>query len=296
MFSVIIPTVQKKPKVLRTLVSLLLKDSSVDEIIIINNKPEKEIKSRVKKVRIITPKENLYVNSSWNLGITEIKNDNFVLMNDDLLVCKDFCKMVAESDVFNDDSTGLIGVSPKSINQFSQIDDLETPETENKPEFLPLKKHLGTGDWGVAIFGKKENYYHIPEDLKIIYGDNYLLLKNLQNNKKNFAISNIPFNHIHSSSSASPEFSSVIREDIINSKKYFAVTSPMEEQKYTLEFNNQICMINIDHTTIYLKYKNGDTVFSEATLAQQIFALARNIKMSLVFKIVKDIIARSTSC
>ena len=296
MISVIIPTVQKKTKVLAKLVDILSEDSAVEEILIINNKPDIPLKLNGEKLKIYTPERNLYVNPSWNLGIGKIKNESFVLMNDDLLVCENFCKMIAESDVFNSLTTGLIGVFPGSINRFANTDTLELPPAGNEPVFIPLTRYLGTGDWGVAIFGKKENYYNIPDDLKIIYGDNYLLLKNLRNNKKNYAISNLVFNHIHSASSASPEFSSIIREDIKNSDKYFRVENKKERPEYTLEFKDNICIIRIGgNTSIYLKYKDENGIYSQELLSGQMLSLAKKTEMSLIFEIVKEIINRKTS-
>ena len=82
MLSVIIPTVQKKLEVLKTLVGILEQDSSVSEIFIINNKPDIPLNLSGSKLKIYTPEENLYVNPSWNLGVSKIQNDIFVLMND----------------------------------------------------------------------------------------------------------------------------------------------------------------------------------------------------------------------
>jgi hypothetical protein len=79
---------------------------------------------------------------------------------------------------------------------------------------------MGTGDWGSAFFGRKKNYYRIPDELKIIFGDNYLLYSNIQNAKINYQVSGLPFNHIHSQSSAAPEFGGIVSSDIQNSAKY----------------------------------------------------------------------------
>ena len=84
--SVIIPTIQKKLEILEELVEILSRDVSVSEIIIINNKPELPLLFNNEKVRIHTPETNLYVNKSWNLGVSLAKNNNFCLMNDDLII------------------------------------------------------------------------------------------------------------------------------------------------------------------------------------------------------------------
>ena len=43
----------------------------------------------------------------------------------------------------------------------------------------------------IKLYCDKENFYKIPEELKIFYGVDYLLLKNSENNKKNFEIKNV---------------------------------------------------------------------------------------------------------
>ena len=225
--SVIIPTIQIELSVLKKLVQTLTKDPEVDEILIINNKPETQLPENIitEKVEVITPKENLYVNGSWNLGVKLAKNDKFVLMNDDLLVCKDFCSLVLESGILDDESTGLIGASPYNIKFFDNKR-MPVPKIakDTKPNIIQMNKYLHTGDWGISIFGRKDSYYEIPDDFKIIYGDNYLLHENIKNNKTNYQITNLPFHHIHSASCSSGDFKDIVVNDIENSKNYFPLT------------------------------------------------------------------------
>jgi len=222
--SVIIPTIQKCIPVLKKLVKLLSQDKVVSEILIINNKPEDLCGfESLKKVRILNQKENLYVNASWNLGIETITNDIFLIINDDILPVKNLCTLIYQSEILNKKMTGLIGISPQFINQHDRnsTSDIEIPQAdEAHPEFLNLNKYQNTGDWGSAFFGRKKNYYRIPNELKIIYGDNYLLFMNFQNAKMNYQIAGLPFNHIHSLSSAAPEFWNIVQNDMQNASKY----------------------------------------------------------------------------
>ena len=221
--SVIIPTIYKKPKVLYKLIETLSSDICVEEILLISNAEQIITLPNTLKLRIYKPEANLYVNASWNIGINLIKQNNFLIINDDILICEDFCKTIVNSDIFNREDTGLIGLNPMSIKQFpSDVDDLEIPVKSN-PIILKYCKFLDMGDWGSAFLGKKQNYYAIPQDLKIIFGDNYLAYKNLLNNKFIYSISNMKFNHIHSASSASSEFKEICKSDCINAKKYFCL-------------------------------------------------------------------------
>ena len=219
--SVIIPTIQKNTKVLAKLANSLSADEVVDEILIINN-IEKELKTNIPKVKILQQEKNLYVNASWNLGISCIKNNIFLIINDDILPCPNYCSIICNSGILNREDTGLVGINNAFINQMPKdTEDLQEPERRNFVYFKELKNHFGTGDWGSAFFGKKENYYKIPDDIRIIYGDNYLLYNNKKNKKINYSICNLEFNHIHSLSSASSEFRKIVASDIASYKKYF---------------------------------------------------------------------------
>ncbi len=281
MLSVIIPTIQKKIKVLEELVKILKRDNSISEIILINNKISTPLKIKGEKIKIYTPTENLYVNESWNQGVEMAKENNVAILNDDLLIPKDFCNKIVNSEVFSKETTGLIGLSPSIIKLFgSNVDTLEKPilTDKHKLEFIPLDKYLNTGDWGSAIFAKKENFYRIPSDLKIIYGDNYILKKNLDNKKQNYSISGLSINHIHSSSSASSEFSKIICNDITNSKKYF---SDKKQDNFKITCRNNACLIKIknanNNETVCLKYKDGQKLYPKEQLKKNLKLLSQNL-------------------
>ena len=56
------------------------------------------------------------------------------------------------------------------INQFYYVNDIDIPERKEKdgPVFSQMDKYINTGEWGIAIFGKKHCWHNIQEDLKII--------------------------------------------------------------------------------------------------------------------------------
>ena len=221
--SVIIPTILKCTKVLLKLVNILVNDIAVSEIIIIENSGKGLYIPPNEKIKIYNPKKNLYVNPSWNLGISLIKNERFLIINDDILCCKNFCSKILNSGILENENTGLVGINPVSIVQYDRaaVSDIEPPKEKFETiQFTPMPNYMCTGDWGSAFFGKKSNFYTIPDDIKIIFGDNYILKKNLDAQKINYMISGTQFNHIHSLSSASAEFSNIISNDIKNSKKY----------------------------------------------------------------------------
>lgn len=222
--SVIIPTVQKNLDILYKLVTVLAADDCVSEIMIINNGAKNLPKTfYIDKVKMFKTPQNLYVNGSWNFGVANASNDIFLIINDDILPVKNLCSLVLKTKILEKEDTGLVGICQRSINQYN-IEDaskMEIPNGENhKLEFLELMDYRRTRDWGSAFFGKKSNYHKIPDDLKIIYGDNYLLYRNKKRKKINYQISGLTFNHVHSLSSSAEEFSEIVANDIGNSKKY----------------------------------------------------------------------------
>lgn len=95
MISVIIPTLQKAQDILIKLINSLDCDKSVSEIIVIDNSL-KGLEHNSKKLKVIIPSENLFVNPSWNLGVKEAKNELVALLNDDIIIPDGFCSRIAE--------------------------------------------------------------------------------------------------------------------------------------------------------------------------------------------------------
>ncbi len=217
--SIIIPTLLRRDDILNACINVLLKDPAVDEIIIINNNPKKTFEYNNKIVKIFNQEENLYVNKSWNKGISLIKNEIFGLLNDDIVPCHNFCTQIIESGILDKPDTGLLGMNLSFMPDFGvDEDELENPEIPEfaKLEFKPLIDIDTLSDWGCAILGQKENYYNIPDSLKIVHGDNYLLYKNKSNNKQNYSICGLPVKHIHSLSVRSRGFEQILMQDLKN--------------------------------------------------------------------------------
>ena len=213
--SVIIPTIYKKPKVLFKIIDMFEREQVVDEIILISNASYSMVFPYSTKLKIYEANTNAFVNESWNFGIDVIQNDNFLIMNDDILIPVGFCELVLNSREFDDEQTGLIGLEDELVINFhkKEYEDIDFPESVNEIKLVPLDKYMKVGFWASAFFGKKENYHLIPEIFKIFYGDNYLLYQNKMRNKISYSISGAKFHHIHNASSTEPEFKEIIDKD-----------------------------------------------------------------------------------
>ena len=130
--SVVIPTLQSRKEFLINLLEILNKDSAVDEIILIDNSL-KGLDYSNPKLKIIIPKENLYVNPSWNYGVSQCKNDIVALINDDVVLSDNFCSKVASKMTSDMGFVGLNAnkymVLTKTIEDNNEAGDIELEET-----------------------------------------------------------------------------------------------------------------------------------------------------------------------
>lgn len=199
----VIPTLLKDENLLNELIGSLVSDESVQEVIIINNNVEKEFNYENPKVRIISKGQNLFVNPSWNLGVEEAKNDYVALINDDIKIPNNLCSSIL--NLF-DDNTGIVGADTKDvINTRNKDNEVIIDVTDKKVELSdnitlnPITFRLP--DFGIFMVFKKENYKTIPEDLKIFYGDDWIIYFAEKMGKTNYVFSNQNIYHLGSLSS-----------------------------------------------------------------------------------------------
>lgn len=209
--SVVIPTLQKNLELLNNLVKTLSNDSCVSEIIIIDNST-KGYTYENNKVRVIVPKENLFVNPSWNLGVKEAKENIVALLNDDITIPEGFCKSVVSQ---MSENMGVVGFHRDFI--------INTPEIKPLPELthLYLEKAAGRcGFFGVAMFFYKASYFEIPEDIKIFWGDDWLYTQNKKRKRTNYYIKDQIIYHYGSLSSTDKIVSPYSKNDSKLYRKY----------------------------------------------------------------------------
>ena len=206
--SVIIPTLLKNIDILTRLISTLNSDNFVEEVIIINNS-QKIFSNDSSKVKIIQSKKNMYVNPSWNYGVEISKNQLCALFNDDLLVCDGFCGQVAKL-IEKEKNFGCCGMDDGFINNTKNV---TTPELG---KILLKKDELGRliNYWGCIIFIMKKDWIPIPNSMQIWCGDDFIRLKQHNQGKDIFKISNTYVSHLGSLSCSEKSFYPVKERDI----------------------------------------------------------------------------------
>lgn len=169
MFTCVIPTIWKSPRII-DLVRDLCRCTSVGEVIVIDNdhKNAKGLYTNTNvhaKLRIIEMKENIYVNQAWNLGVHEAKYDDIALVNDDVNFNAEVFKIFDEEGSLKA-LKGAVGMSSEAYKKLVADEEFR----------VVLRGNIHYG-WGCVIMINRENYVRIPNDLLIWCGDNYMAQK-----------------------------------------------------------------------------------------------------------------------
>lgn len=199
-FSIIIPTLWKSDRIYKLLDDLQNCDS-VAEIILIDNSNDylNNIKKIIPKIRIVSTQSNMFVNPSWNLGVSLAKNSNIAILNDDINFNTDVFEFIKDHM-----HKGIIG---QCCSNYDPID-RGLPYEIEKPTFRP-------SGWGCMLFIKKENYINIPMELLIACGDDFLFDRV---NGGAYNIKNLRVDTRLSTTSLLPEFFQIQQQDINNYK------------------------------------------------------------------------------
>ena len=126
------------------------------------------------EITVLIPKENLYVNKSWNIGV-ELANNNIVcLLNDDIEI--NFQTIKNNIEAINNLDFGIIG--------FDANRNLKTERNEDDDIFEFKEAECRYLGFGCMMFIRKENYIKIDERLRIFFGDDLLYWWNRDKNKR----------------------------------------------------------------------------------------------------------------
>lgn len=168
-FSVIIPTMWRKTDYLLAMLDLYDYSKLVGEVLLIDNEKGFDRKKLevFKKVVILNNGENLFVNPSWNLGVSKAKNDKIILANDDIFIADVEC--VLHTMYMNLREGQIIGIGKNCFEQ-------KRTKELGKLRIIPVDRR----EYGFGVFMAllKESYVEIPDQLKVWYGDTLLSIVN----------------------------------------------------------------------------------------------------------------------
>ena len=119
------------------------------------------IKEEIPKLIYIEEGKNTFINPAWNKGVLMAKYDKLMFLNDDVVT--DFELIDKVYDLITEDR-GMIGLGEGCWDYRG-----------GEFNVRPIQKFRG--GFACLFFMHKNSYYHIPEDLKVWYGDNWLFEK-----------------------------------------------------------------------------------------------------------------------
>jgi len=195
-FSFVIPTMQRS-SLLWPLLASLDANPLVGEVLVINNSAE-PLDPPQAKVRVVHSGWNLFVNPSWNLGVSLSRYPLVALCNDDIAFPSTLLGSVASA---LDWPVGLVGPSNVCFK------DIWSGRTQ--PGFrVAYERPAG---YGTLLFMRRERYLRIPEEIRIWFGDDWLFASQ---RRRNLAFHGVHIRTPMSVTSASPEFAGIYASDL----------------------------------------------------------------------------------
>lgn len=191
-YTIVIPTMWKS-LIIDQLLDECVNSKLITQIILIDNNPSLKKKLTLSnKINYITKNKNLYVNPSWNLGVSMSLNENIIISNDDVNI-KNIDLILSEISKKDYD---LIGFDIHNSNKSKIINFTELNETSKRPN-----------GFGTFFIVKKDKFIEIPDGIKIWYGDDIQFY-----GIKNKAMFNVPSVIFEMSKTvkSNPEFKTVI--------------------------------------------------------------------------------------
>lgn len=206
-FSVIIPTLFRCPDITNELLANLYEDDAVSEIIIIDNTEDPTNVSKLiisDKLKVHSQNKNIYVNPSWNLGVSLAKEDHVAILNDDITIPNNLFYVLKQPDYVD---LGIVGACHPSIQRVDHPKRFDV----DKIELIAIPERM----WGYGIFMvmHKNAYLEIPEEMLVWCGDDYLFHQNRVKGKQNYTML-CPIQTKMSATSDDPIFDEVKRKDI----------------------------------------------------------------------------------
>lgn len=160
-FSIVIPTMWRYMPFVN-FIHRLAEQEYCGEIIIINNDNTRTPIIRNSKIRLLDYGKNIGVNPAWNLGVYASKHDNICILNDDV----EFDFAVFEH------VNPLLKKGMFIVNSLWSLNDTRTnPEKINIKLFEPTDQLF---HYGSMMFITKSDWIHIPNELVIFFGDNWI--------------------------------------------------------------------------------------------------------------------------
>jgi FkbM family methyltransferase len=185
--SVVMPTMWRCADVTKMELMNIVSHELVDQIIIIDNDPEKRPNSDIlnhEKITIYPMKKNIGVNPAWNMGVKLAKNDIICIANDDIVFDPRLFNKLVDRITPESGPHGIIN-GDASLGQ--------PATTDGNISFIDWKPGDIIHCFGQLMFVHKSSWIDIPEELVIAFGDDWIMHTHLRQNKVPVMIYNTHF-------------------------------------------------------------------------------------------------------
>ncbi len=209
-FSIIIPTLNKRPDITSKLIETIHYNAHVGEIIVVDNTEDGSANYPGNKVIHLPQYKNIYVNPAWNLGVSKSKYDYIAIVNDDIMLPGGFFNAMTQVPL---EELGVIGASQNHIIQ------TEDPNMSMITGFTIRESSIRNWGFGIFMAMWKPNYIFAPEDMKIWCHDDILFHMNAKSGKRNGVVE-APIQTKMSTTSDLPEFDDIKRNDLLLYEEY----------------------------------------------------------------------------
>lgn len=179
----VIPTLWR-PTRLVTALENYLHCPGVERVIVIDNDPANQPEAvqeleRHPRLLLLHQSENLYVNPSWNLGMAQISGDATLvgLVNDDINIPSPVLEQLLAQAPPSGTVVGLLPAHEPDTGGTSESSNPESSPFALEP--FPYRQDLSIGTqcrgFGSALFLRRGDYVPVPTNLKIWFGDDWIL-------------------------------------------------------------------------------------------------------------------------
>ena len=226
-FSVVIPTMWRSDKI-SDLLKKYQSSKLVKEIIIIDNDPSQKIDLRkYKKVKYYTEGKNIFVNPAWNIG-NLLSSHNLILSNDDIIIdnVDEVLNLIKTSDF------DIVGVRLGEKTDNFRI---------NEIRMFP-KNHYGS-------FMYIKNYFHVPNTIKIWFGDDL----QFDNNQKKGVLVNAGINS-NDSQTVNLINNAVINEVYLRDKELYHEIKPTIFKPTDFETKPKVLSVLVNYGDEQIEY------------------------------------------
>ncbi|MCB4407500.1 glycosyltransferase [Synechococcus sp. MU1642] len=172
MIDIVIPTIHACPDFLSKYIGVYLSCHCISRIIIIDNNintPQSKALSKIKNPRVIHVPQysNIFVNNAWNIGAKLASSEYLAIINDDVVVHKEVFEYLVSIE-WSDELIVCAQIMDNSTN-------LNIRRYHDCSKKIPVIWDSELYSCGHFLMMKRSRYKIIPDEIKIFFGDDYLL-------------------------------------------------------------------------------------------------------------------------